>query len=397
VKQAIVVIFNRLGPYHCARLCAAAKLGSLVGLEVVRRDATYQWDLVGDDSTFRRFTLFPECDGQKPAAGELRRRLWSWLDREQPSAVALPGWSAPEALTGLAWALSNSVPAILMSESQRKDHTRKRLRENVKRRVVSLCSAALVGGSRHIEYGADLGLARERIFSGYNTVDNEHFRAGAQRAREDTTLRARLGLPPRFFLTCCRFVREKNLTRLLEAYGRYRFLSADPWSLVLLGNGPLWEEVQTVIRRLSLERSVSTPGFMQYVTLPAYYGLASASILSSVREPWGLVVNEAMAAGLPVLVSERCGCARDLVEEGRNGFTFDPHNVEELSKLMLRLSSTPEDQREAMGWASQEIIARWTPETFAEGLWRAVGAAQAAPQPSLSALDRVLLRLLMHR
>jgi glycosyltransferase involved in cell wall biosynthesis len=116
-----------------------------------------------------------------------------------------------------------------------------------------------------------------------------------------------------------------------------------------------------------------------------------------VSETWGLTVNEAMAAGLPVLVSERCGCARDLVVEGRNGFTFDPCDVEALSKLMLRLSSTPEDQREAMGRASQEIIARWTPETFAEGLWRAVGAAHAAPRPSLSALDRVLLRLLVHR
>ena len=80
------------------------------------------------------------------------------------------------------------------------------------------------------------------------------------------------------------------------------------------------------------------PGFKQYDELPIYYGLAGAFIHASTTEQWGLVVNEAMAAGLPVIVSERCGCAPDLVENGRNGFTFDPYDVDALTHLMLKMA-----------------------------------------------------------
>jgi len=367
-----------------------------LGVEVVTKDRTYAWDVISGAEGFRRVTLFDTREGSV-CGSRVEAAIRKALDRERPGALAVPGWSAPEALAGLGWALGNSVPVIVMSESQHRDHRRNPVGESIKRRVLSLCSAALVGGSRHVEYAARLGLARERIFTGYDAVENEHFRSGAEQARGDAARRARLGLPPRLFLTCCRFVYQKNLLRLLEAYGRYRVSSLDPWSLVLLGDGPLRAEVEGAIRRLGLQKWVLTPGFAQYDALPAYYGLASAFILPSVIEPWGLVVNEAMAAGLPVLVSERCGCARDLVEDGRNGFTFDPLNVEQLSKLMLRLSSLPEEQREAMGRASQEIISRWTPELFAQNLERAVQAALAAPTPRVSVVDRALLRLLIHR
>jgi glycosyltransferase involved in cell wall biosynthesis len=104
-----------------------------------------------------------------------------------------------------------------------------------------------------------------------------------------------------------------------------------------------------------------------------------------------------MAAGLPVLVSNHCGCAPDLVEEGRNGFTFDPYDVEEMAGLMLRISNMPHGEREAMGQRSWEIISRWTPETFAAGLAKAVQAALAAPRPKATVLDKALLWALAQR
>jgi glycosyltransferase involved in cell wall biosynthesis len=285
----------------------------------------------------------------------------------------------------------------MMSESQDRDRRRNPLGENIKRRVLSLCSSALVGGSSHAAYLAKLGLPRERAFCGYDVVDNEHFRSGAERARADGTLRARLGLPGRFFLASCRFVAAKNLGRLLEAYSRYRKSSSDPWGLVLLGDGPLRPDVEGGFRRLGLETHVLAPGFIQYDTLPAYYALAGAFIVPSVMEPWGLVVNEAMAAGLPVLVSERCGSAPDLVEEGRNGFTFDPYCVEQPASLMLKVSAMAEGQRQAMGRASQEIISRWSLDLFAQNLEKAIQAALRAPRRSVSVLDRLLLWALIHR
>src|SRR5208337_5127598 len=94
------------------------------------------------------------------------------------------------------------------------------------------------------------------------------------------------------------------------------------------------------------------PGFKQYEELPAYYGLAGAFVHASTAEQWGLVANEAMASGLPVLVSNRCGCATELVEEGRNGFAFDPENVEQLAGFMRRLGCGPTDAA-SMGMAGR--------------------------------------------
>ena len=393
----IAVIFNRLGPYHCARLRAAGRLGQLVAVEVVRKDTTYQWDVINEDSTLRRFTLFPECDGQDPSAREVGRRLWSWLDREQPSVVALPGWSCAESFAALSWCARRGVPNVLMSDSQHEDRRRIAPIEWVKKRLVRLSGAALVAGQSHIHYLGMLGFPLERVFTGYDVVDNDHFAQGADRVRRDSESRSRLQLPERFFLTSCRFVPQKNVLRLLAGYARYRQAVTDAWDLVLLGDGPLMGQIRSGLNQLGLEGSVHLRGFKQYEELPAYYALAGAFVLASVREPWGLVVNEAMASGIPVLVSARCGCARDLVHNGKNGWTFDPFDVEGLAALMARVSQLTPEQRLAMGCASQEIIAHWKPETFAEGLWRAVEAAQAAPRTSMSALDGRLFWLLMHR
>jgi len=103
-----------------------------------------------------------------------------------------------------------------------------------------------------------------------------------------------------------------------------------------------------------------------------------------------------MACGLPLLVSERCGCAKDLVVSGRNGFTFDPFNVEALASRMQEMAA-PETDRAALGRASREIIADWTPATWMGNLQLAVQAAHTAPRPKFGPLDRLLLRFLINR
>ncbi len=108
--------------------------------------------------------------------------------------------------------------------------------------------------------------------------------------------------------------------------------------------------------------------------MPAYYGRAGAFIHPALVEQWGLVVNEAMAAGLPVLVSERAGCAPDLVRQGVNGFTFDPLNTAELARLLGVISRSAHD-RAGWGAASRVIVAEWSPGRFASGLWAAADAA----------------------
>jgi glycosyltransferase involved in cell wall biosynthesis len=281
-----------------------------------------------------------------------------------------------------------------MSESARRDEPRTWWKEIIKQRIVDLYSAALVGGQRHVEYLVELGMPRERIFTGYDVVDNDYF---AQRAIEIRNqkfdMRKKYGLPENYFLASARFIAKKNLPRLIGAYAEYRQRSASagnaPWDLVLLGDGPLRETLNTQLSTLNLHAHVHLPGFKQYDELPAYYALAKAFVHASTTEQWGLVVNEAVASGLPVIVSDRCGCVPELVAD--NGLTFDPENEDELAARLLEMASLSDHDLEYFGQASRRIAARFGPDRFGDGLEQAASTAVELTQKRFGVIDRALL------
>ena len=398
MNARIAVLFNRLGPYHHARLEAMARRRPIVAVEFSSADRTYQWSPVAPSGAFGVHTLLADREAGAAPLRYVRARMTEVLEGVAPAAVAIPGWSAPASLAALEWCVRRRVPAVVMSESQQADAPRRRPAEWAKSRIVRLFSAGLVGGAPHRRYLESLGMAAERVFTGYDVVDNEHFAAGADAARRDDRKRRReLNLPERYFLASSRFVPKKNLSRLLQAYAAYRSSRREQgWKLVLLGDGPLRPELVRERDELGLGEEVLLPGFKQYEELPAYYGLAQAFVHASTVEQWGLVVNEAMAAGLPVLVSSACGCAPDLVREGVNGHVFDALDLAALARCLESIASGEEDLA-AMGRASRGIIAGWTPERFAEGLDAAVAAAIGHPAPPAALLDRLVLRGLAHR
>jgi glycosyltransferase involved in cell wall biosynthesis len=411
----VAVLFYRFGPYHHARLKAAGSRLQVTGIEFSNVDPTYAWDLVEGADGFNRLTLFSGAAVNELPASRIFSRVGQVLDQLRPQVVAIPGWYDRCSLAALRWCGSHGVPAVVMSETTAWDIERKWLKEVLKRRLIKLCAAGLVGGRAHAEYLEQLGIERTKIFFGYDAVDNDYFAAKAEEVlSQSSVVRGRYGLPENYFLASARFVEKKNLSRLIEAYARYRTLCEDhrpqttdnrlpvvggpvvPLDLVLLGDGPLRSSILNLRSSLGLDDHVLLPGFKQYGELPAYYGLAGAFIHASTTEQWGLVVNEAMASGLPVLVSNRCGCAMDLVKDGVNGFTFDPYNVEQLAQLMLKLS-TLNTQHSTLGSASREIISNWGPERFAKGLHDAVETALKNPRPRAGLFDRLLLKALIYK
>jgi glycosyltransferase involved in cell wall biosynthesis len=113
-----------------------------------------------------------------------------------------------------------------------------------------------------------------------------------------------------------------------------------------------------------------------------YYAFAGCFLLPSWREPWGLVANEAMSAGLPLIVSNRCGCSDDLMEEGANGYVFDPDQNEQLADLMSTMSGLDTSQRLGMGEKSKEIIARYSLAMWAAEVVRIAGYTTVLDSPS---------------
>ncbi|OOY26280.1 hypothetical protein BMI91_05690 [Thioclava sediminum] len=333
---------------------AAARWLDLHGIEVVARDATYAWDTAeaGEGYVMHRIESAPLTD---------------LLDRIAPEVVAVPGWSAPYALDALGWARARGARAVMMSDSNPHDARRRPFKEWLKRGIVSQAQAGFAAGSHARAYLERLGLGPAGITTGYDVVDNAHF------------ARPRGTGPGRGFLAVARFVEKKNLCMLLDAYAAYRAeAGSGAWPLTLVGDGDMRPTLEAQIDALGLTDAVTLPGFVQYPDLPVLYHGAGALVVPSRVEQWGLVVNEAMAAGLPVLVSDMAGCALDLVVDGRTGFTFAPTDTAALTARMTELAADPA-RAAAMGEAAATHVADWGLNAFAEGLVTAVQSSLAAP------------------
>jgi len=400
-KPAVAVIFHHIGPYHHARLNAAADRLSVTGVEWSAKgyDA---WGVAATPARYRKVSLFPEATDHYPDKAELRRSFSSALEQTKPDVVAVNGWNNFGSVIAANCCLRRGIPMVVMSESSRQDEPRTSWKEAIKRRIVGLYSAALVGGEPHVEYLAELGMPRERIFSGYDVVDNQYFRQKAEEVRSQRSeIIQKYALPENYFLASARFIEKKNLTRLIRAYAEYRdrlqgtgvtdpgYNRGTPWDLVVLGDGPLRETLNSQLSTLNLNEHVHLPGFKQYDELPIYYALANAFVHASTSEQWGLVVNEAIASGLPVIVSDRCGCAPELVNG--NGFTFNPTNEDELVTRLLEMASFSDEERKQLGENSYRIAANFAPERFGEGLERAASVAMGVPQKRFGVMDRALL------
>ena len=393
----IAYLCNRLGPYHFAQLNAAQRYADILALEYSREDLVYAWDPVEDVSDFCRLTLFRGTPIRDLTVAAVNGAMWKALEQGQPDVVAMMGWNTPSSLAALKWCAESHTPAFMMSDSQECDRPRTLWKESIKRRIVRLTTAGFVGGLSHADYLKSLGMAEQRIVPGCDVVDNRYFEAGARAAQEKAAaVRRQLSLPDKYFLASARFIPEKNLPNLLRSYAAYLHSTRnDPWHLVLLGDGELRDQLVKTRDDLGLSGMVIFPGFIQYQELPLYYGLAQTFVLASISETWGLVVNEAMASGLPVLVSSRCGCVRDLVRHGENGFIFEPNDIEALSKHFAFMASDA-CPRGAMGDASQRIIRDWDLDLFARNLVQAAELARSGPQRMPTVTDKLLLRMLAH-
>jgi glycosyltransferase involved in cell wall biosynthesis len=400
-KPSIGVVFHHIGPYHHARLNAAADRLSVTGIEWSAKgyDA---WGAAATPGRYHKVSLFPEATDHSPGKAELRSALWAALEQTNPDVVAVNGWNNFGSLIAAKCCVRRGIPMIVMSESSPQDERRTWWKEAIKRRIAGLYSAALVGGQRHVEYLAELGMPHERIFTGYDVVDNHYFRQKAEEVRSQTSeVRQKYALAENYFLASARFVEKKNLARLVQAYAEYRRRSEvrsqksevgndkAPWDLVVLGDGPLKADLCRLISDLRLNEHVHLPGFKPYDELPVYYALATAFVHASTTEQWGLVVNEAIASGLPVIVSNRCGCAPELVNG--NGFTFDPSNEDELATRLLEMASLSDQERKHLGDNSYRIAANFAPERFGEGLERAASVAMGVSQKRFGVMDQALL------
>jgi len=291
------------------------------------------------------------------------------LRRHQSDVVVICGYNHPTLWFALLHCFFTGTPFFLQGES----HTRKErgtLKQLIKRcflfPILRRCVGAFATGQGAAEYWESVGIAKNRIFTVANTPDVEAITR--QLAASDPNLAVERSEfaqgDQRLGIFVGRLDRVKGLDVLLRAL--LRVDSRHRPAILIVGDGPQRRELQAEIDEHQL--SVSIVEFKQPHELPAFYALADFFILPSRHEPWGVVVNEAMACGLPVVLSDQVGAAYDLLKEGINGFLFPSECVEALAETLDKLGRMSSAELKNMGQKSSTIIKPWTPEASAENV-----------------------------
>ncbi len=235
-----------------------------------------------------------------------------------------------------------------------------------------LADRALATGSANAAFYRRLGVPDDRIHIAPFAVDNDRFmRESSIEASERRREREALGIDPDrpVLLFASKFQPRKRPDDVIRAAAELERRGA-VFTLLMVGDGEMREDLEQLAGTLGLTNVVFT-GFVNQSRLPVMYGISDVFVLASEDEPWGLVVNEVMCAGLPIVLADGVGCAPDLLEDGDNGFLFPPRDFRTLADVLYPLLSDA-DLRRRMGERSRARIQRWSYREYAEGLRKAL-------------------------
>ena len=297
------------------------------------------------------------------------------LRKERPEVVVVSGWSTFAAQAAIAWCGAHHIPYVLVVESHdehRRAGWRRAVKSSVVPPVVRNASGVLVTGTLARKSMLERGAPPERVRVFANTVDVEAFaELAAGLASERDALRARLGASPEdvVVLSVSRLASEKGLDVLARAVA-----AADDPRLVLVvaGEGPQRESLERLIEELGVRACLV--GDVEWARIVELYACADVFALLSEREPWAVVVNEAAACGLPLVLSDQVGAAHDLLRDGENGKLVAVGDSESAGRALAELVADPA-RRRAMGERSRELARDWGYGPSVDGFLAAVREA----------------------
>lgn len=397
--KTCLIVWGNWGPYHYARFrgfreAFESQGVKAVGLELFKISGYYEWENDNKSEDGVTHLNLGTLESSYPLF-KLLKIVYPFIKELRPSVVFVPSywhWS----LTINIFARLTGAKVVMMNETHGGTEKAKGIKKWIKKLIVSRFHGALIGGKPHARYFQELGIPEDRIFPGYDAIDNSYFTTKAQNARnQEKDTRQTFSLPHRYFLSLSRMIEKKNLLRLIDSFSALtKNYSNTDIHLIFVGSGDEEPKVrQRVIDRgLTLVDHTINPkqaydatnsavhfyGFKQVDENPAFYALCECFLMPSIFEEWGLVANEAMACGRPVIASREAGCAEDLIVEGVTGFTFPSNNTEALTQAMNRFVEDPE-LSDQLGHNALRHIRRFGCENFGE---QAVLCAQRCLAPN---------------
>lgn len=319
----ILFYSGELSPYRLARYDAITRLG--------KHDITVAQVPVeghGFDDSARRLYSVNIYEGDMPSV------LWcnEQIRNGMFNVVFVHGYWHPESRKIARIARKYGCIVVIDYENSIYDKKRSLVLENIKKIWLSkFTDYAFVPGERAAQYAEYLGFKRDRILTGLFATDVDYYMKEVDIKRSKlNSIREAYSLPDRYMLFCGWLREPKNVLSLARAYDIYRKRVDDPMQLIMLGKG----EQADAISNMNIE-GIRIDGFVQLDVLTSYYAAATCFVLTSVYDPWPLVLLEAVASGLPVIASWKCGNTVELIRDGWNGWLCDPYDPCDIARCMV--------------------------------------------------------------
>jgi len=374
LRQRCLFVWENVGPMHGDRVAATDRLfpGQVAAIQFWPTSDTYGWKV--DHHVVPVESLFPAVT-PRPGFG-LAWRLFRACRRRRAREIYLCHYNLWPVLLAAILLRLGGARVFCMFESKFDDYPRTLLRELGKSLFLSPYNGALVATRRSRDYIRFLGFRRRPVELGYDSLSVDRIR------EQSVHLPAPDGIAhgARDFLIVARLVPKKNIELALTAYAVWRAQGGGGRLLRILGSGPCEAQLRDRARELGIEEQVVFEGFVQTARVSECLGQALCLILPSIEEQFGLVVIEAMAMGVPALVSVNAGAVDTMIDNGVNGWIVDPHSPRALAFAMSRLD---QDEQEwgRMAQAARDDSRRGDAAEFAAGVARLSGARLTSSAP----------------
>ena len=371
----LLLVNNIMGPLRFPIFNAIADLPEIQFqvLFLSRTDANRQWTISTEHIEFD-YTVLPGVNfySQKfDLPLYLSRGVSRTLSVTQPEVICIMGYNHLATLQVLRYAKRAEAKTVLWTGSHLDSSmVKSRILDRYKRWIIPKFDAYVTYGTAATQHITHFNAPPERIVTACNTIDVKWFEEQSSSLGANEVQDMRREYPHTNILYVGSFIERKGVMHLIKAF---KSMGRDDASLILVGDGPQIGEYEQYIREHQLP-NVNFVGFQQKNEIVKYFHISDIFVLPSHVEVWGLVVNEAMACSLPVVVSDQTGAARDIVEDGINGYTYPSDDTKALASRLNELLND-EKKRIRMGKASLKRISRETPEAYAEGILNAARLA----------------------